>query len=200
MSTSTNINTWDEEDYKHDRGVWLYSKVISTRFHTITTKSKLLRYNIAVVDVEYSFLRQWNQYNNEQIPNIAKPEKEHNPLSFEDLMRSLSGGGAPIPDGIHSNSLMRQLHPYVHARVEVWVNPEEPNLKSLVLNTGDEVVIKTAGGFFVKEVINKRTGTFKGEGGSIMNNVGNLMDRHSESSELEQDKKEGARDDEWSDD
>eukprot|EP01124_Arcella_intermedia_P034155 TRINITY_DN8415_c0_g1_i1.p1 TRINITY_DN8415_c0_g1~~TRINITY_DN8415_c0_g1_i1.p1 ORF type:complete len:195 (+),score=17.66 TRINITY_DN8415_c0_g1_i1:109-693(+) len=182
---------WEIDSFAKDKGVWVTGRIVSTRFHTVTTKDALHRYVALLVKVENAFERFWNKFDNEQTPDWRKPERSQNPaLTHEQLLQRVQ-----LPGGLLEASVAKQSHPQTAGVFEFWSEPDPVK----AFKAGQDVLLRTNGGFVVKFIQNKDLAFGTGKDDPLMNRVGKVMSTFDEPDQLAHEKLEGCNDDEWED-
>jgi len=203
QSTSTHwTGQWQpQETFCKGDGAIGEGKIAEIRFHSVTSKSDITRYTVAVVDVKNAHKVTFNKYGAVVQPNFKTETNSPNKLTHDQLMKVVGrNSGTAVPEKLLDAELLAKLHPKVKGRFELWVDPDRA--KSLNLKAGDELLFRTHGdSIFLAQV--ERTGANKFEGmkgGEMLNQMSKISDaRQEEKQVLAQDQLEGVAAAEWDD-
>eukprot|EP01114_Cavostelium_apophysatum_P007778 TRINITY_DN19959_c0_g1_i2.p1 TRINITY_DN19959_c0_g1~~TRINITY_DN19959_c0_g1_i2.p1 ORF type:complete len:223 (-),score=33.54 TRINITY_DN19959_c0_g1_i2:33-659(-) len=205
--TESSASSWNQQwnpsvdFYKGEElGFVGVGKIVQLRFHTLTTKSDIVRFNAVVIDVTNVHKRSYNKYGAEVDPNWKTNPEGPSKITADALAEQLSGSKtAAAPAKLMDNTYLAKLHPNVKQRFEFWIDIDAG--KKANLEVGAEVQFKTnRSSIFLTEI--RRTGNnfanYK-EGGEMLNQISKISDTHETSKVLPQDQMEGVADEEWDD-
>eukprot|EP00028_Trichosphaerium_sp_Am-I-7-wt_P001606 CAMPEP_0168521146 /NCGR_PEP_ID=MMETSP0405-20121227/8476_1 /TAXON_ID=498012 /ORGANISM="Trichosphaerium sp, Strain Am-I-7 wt" /LENGTH=198 /DNA_ID=CAMNT_0008542297 /DNA_START=1 /DNA_END=594 /DNA_ORIENTATION=- len=198
MSTSSGFYkkaAWDVDAWTKGVGYVCEGKLVADKFHTITTKTDIVRYTAIVLDITDGRLqrRVYNNYQNEQHPQWDKPSDVR--LTFDAFKKELEDrADTPDPKDILSS---KDLHPTVKGRFEFLCPIDKA--KNLKLKVGIRLTIYTKGPFvFIDRVRSNDMSEFSHlEGGEVMNQISQLSNQMEHEDPLPQDEMDGVDEDEW---
>jgi len=181
---------WEPEKWVSGKGVWGIGKVLKSRFHTVTTKDAINRYDALIIQVQGLWERLFNQYGNEVNPDFRRPQTIQNKqITIDAFHASLI-----VPEGMFPSTAI--IHPTTPGVFELWMDPKVAK----GIQAGQEIVFKTAGSFFLTSVA-PNDGSFGnrfiGQNGDLINQVGSKMDKVVEPEKLAHEQKDGVDSDEW---
>jgi len=186
--------TWSSKG----KGIIALGIVKEQRFHSVTASNDIHRYHVIVLEVKNAHRREKDKHGVELNPDLSKNDASPNKISHDQLMQTIGANGKPIPDEFVDTNQLPKLHPKAAGRFEFWGDPNK--LKTLNLQIGDEVEVKTEGDSVFLNVCRCTKSAFSNrEGGELMNEIAAKSQSYKQDGKLKQDQVQGVDEAEWDD-